>query len=464
MNLTYTFDLDQLVLTITIESNIATKWLLREGFGEDTSKDFIIDLRTPTKIKYRTATIPEYLDDRLYSHIMIRDSYISFTGKIGLFMPDVDSNTMINVEIINNTGLELLLSGVGKVTPKVESTTNNPRSYQILISNLYSQLFIFTTKYIMSDKIIIGYDHHSHMFINLDQTVIIIKNFIAKCNKLFKFKDQDKIFVIGYVGIVTDGTDRGHGGNSNYFGYNFLIVDKIDISTDVQNSIHITLLHELYHHYNYTTSSNYDTMWFSEGFTEFFCRYLSMNKKLFASECNKFYLEYRSNPYCDQPNSIMSKNNFWKNRFIEKLPYTKGFCYAYYLYSAYGKNFIKNYIKLIQDVENLKIQTDNDTLKQYIQDKNFNKYIILGKIINFHTDKNIQTRKPLIDFDLIYSLSKSKIINLKNKSYAYDQGLRAGPITKITINYHDKKIIVKQNNKKFELDILVGSKIRIAQF
>jgi hypothetical protein len=231
---------------------------------------------------------------------MVRSNYACFTGSVGLYFPIVeDDNVSINVTY--NTNFPLFISGIGKINKSYSHTSN--------VYYLSKQLYVFTKDYVETDIITLTYKYDSFFFISTEDILLTVTNFIDRCYDFFKL-NRDVKFLINYNGMITN-------------------KDNV-----VQSDIKIYLLHELYHHFN--TSDDYQSNWFSEGFTEFFCRYLSLTKKEFTNQ----------NPYKNYNIKVMTKYNFWNNKFIEKLPYYKGFVYALYLYQ-YDKDFLNKYRQII---------------------------------------------------------------------------------------------------------------------
>jgi hypothetical protein len=333
---------DNLTISITIDKKTIDKeinWIYGEDYGEDLSLDFIITESGSTYIVYQISKeIPQYNDDRLLLHPFVRNEYASFSGSVGLFFPDIDFGEEINVTYESN--YPLFISGIGSIENSYKEITT--------LNIIAKRLFVLTKVYYAQEKIIITYYPNSYFFIDLETINDLISSFLNRCYHFFGYQ-EDLIFVINYFGFKTDGTETGHGGMGNYAGFNFLVVEKKS-SPSLKFKIKTTLLHEIFHHFN-KSSGDYDTMWFSEGFTEFFSRYLSMNLSLFKKQCNKFIINYNLNPYRNSEISFMTKHHFWTNKFVERLPYVKGFCYALYLYRTYGNTFIENYKKIICDIK-----------------------------------------------------------------------------------------------------------------
>ena len=170
-----------------------------------------------------------------------------------------------------------------------------------------------------------------------------------------------------------------------------MICNEKNLSIPKRKKITINILHELFDLYNHGVSS-YAESWFNEGFTEYFCRLLSLNKSEFIKEINDIMVQYMINPYRNTNISILTKENFWNNKYIEKLPYTKGCVYALYLHQKYKNKFIDNFKNIIRDIRK-NVKFNNPRLKNYLQnnidnDINFDKYIIDGATISIKSNHN----------------------------------------------------------------------------
>lgn len=286
LHIIYNFNLSHKGLIITITSNKNVDWVLSEQWCTENINDKIIMEKTDRIMKYKISkNIPKFKDDRLYCYPMVREEplYACFSGIIGLYLAVLEDD-FVNFTITFKTNYPLFISGIGKID------INKIEKSKTMTSNLYyltKQLFVFTKNYIESQNgiVTLTYKSDAFFFIDPNEIVSIVSDFIDKCYDFFDLK-KDVKFLINYNGyLIEDSETTGYGGNGNYAGFNYLVTEK-ERTDELCNKIKIYLLHELYHHFN--KSSDYLSNWFSEGFTEFFCRYLSLPQDEFIKECNSF--------------------------------------------------------------------------------------------------------------------------------------------------------------------------------
>lgn len=453
LHLIYDFKLLDNNLTIKIMANKDIKYFLGEQWCTENINDKIIIRQTKNMIEYNISKdIPEFKDDKLYCYPMVRQNYACFTGIIGLYLPKVvDDFTQFNVTF--KTNFPLFVSGLGHIKQSKTVKTN--------IYYLKKQLFVFTKDHITKGAVILTYHPNAYFFVDKTDIIMYVSKFIDKCYEFFGLK-RDVEFLINYNGFLTkDKTNIGFGGNGNYAGFNYL-VNENKKTKELSHKITIYLMHELFHHFN--KGSNYKANWFGEGFTEFFCRYLFLNKKEFIKECNTFLEKYWLNPYRNSKIDIMTRENFWTNKFVEKLPYVKGFIYCIYLLQKYGSEFIDRYKRIIVDSYNdNKMQITNDILKERLNDKNFDKYIIKGELIDIVGDYEKTVKNVYFGFDLDIAINKKIINNIDEESDAYKFGIRNEKIEEIHININEGTVVIMQNNKRVTIDILKGENIKVPQ-
>ena len=444
-------------LKIEISANENIDWFLGEQWCTDDLNDKIILNKTDSRIEYEISKdIPQFKDDRLYCYPMVRNEkefYACFTGVIGLYLPSVEDD-FVTFSITFKTNYPLFVSGIGLIEDQKTLKTN--------LFKLKNQLFVFTKSYEDSENVLLTYKKDSYFFVDKELMIKNVSDFIEKCYSFFCLKEDVK-FLVNYNGYLLDKkeTITGYGGNGNYAGFNYLVTEKRK-TKEIQEKINIYLLHELYHHFN--RSSGYQSNWFSEGFTEFFSRYLSMDKKSFIKECNKFIELYWKNPYKNSKIDIMTRENFWNNKFIERLPYVKGFVYALYNLQRYKTEFIERYKTIIVNrYKNPQLKEDNALLNDYLKDDNFDKYILKGKTIKIKGDYTKKINSLNIGFDLDTAIYKKKITNIKKELDAYKKGVRNGEVEQIEINEKEGTILIKQNKKTITVNIFTGIKIDIPQ-
>lgn len=392
---------NKLIITCYISNQKSYQWYFDEGWGEDVNTVRKIQpLKNKIIVSYDLSEIPIHHDDRDFSYPFCRDNYFMFHGSIGLPLLSIDEKKDMDVSFDSN--LPLYVSGIGHV--------DKTKNYILSMSQIKSQMYVGTnvcTNYKINNSVDIYFTMYekSYMFIEIDKIINAVKKFLKRCYSFFDI-NENTTFVVNYIGdkLHKNITSTGHGGFGSRSGFSYFIMfhSKKEIS---KSKIIDVIIHELYHHFN-KSSGMYDTMWFSEGFTEFFSRFLRLEPNKLKYVSNDFIVKYNQNPYAETSVSEHTKENFWTNRYYEKLAYTKGYVYALFLFQIYGKQFIDNYKKIIKDFYEGKINIDNKTLKKYLDDKYFDMYIIDGKRIKLVTKKIKDVNKIVIDSKLqkiIYS-------------------------------------------------------------
>lgn len=470
MKIKYDFNFDGKKIIISIqlanEKNKNKKnknnWYLSEQWCEEEIGDKIILSKTNDKIVYTFSDkIPKFNDDRLYCYPVVRKDYVCFTGQIGLYIPDIVTDDTKEFTVEYSTNFPLFISGIGKIEKEKEI------KIKTTMQKIKTQLFVLTKTFISFSKLIVTYSPESFWFLSLEDIARTVIAFLDNCYEFFDIQDN-LTFVVNYVGMkVEDKSSTGYGGNGNYAGFNYLITNT-EVEEEKINDYKIYVLHELFHHFN--KFADYGANWFSEGFSEFFCRYLSLNDNDFIIEANKFIIEYMINPYRDAGINIMTRHNFWTNKFIEKLPYAKGFVYALYLYQKDKDIFLKNFKSIIMDIyDGKQISVTNKYLKKKLNDKNFDRYIIKGEIIELSYKKTeylyrkIRLRTINIGFDLDYAINNKMIKNIDKNSDAYKKGVKDGKIDFLYINVSEKTLVLGQNHNKITVNIWLGNYIVIPQ-
>lgn len=98
--------------------------------------------------------------------------------------------------------------------------------------------------------------------------------------------------------------------------------------------------HELFHHWVGTTIRNESEekeYWFSEGFTDYYAYKLllrngTLTLEKFIEEVNTEVIQpHYTSPHKDAANSEITAERFWSDYNWEKLPYRRGWLYAFYL-------------------------------------------------------------------------------------------------------------------------------------
>lgn len=121
--------------------------------------------------------------------------------------------------------------------------------------------------------------------------------------------------------------------------HNSFAVTAVCNSTTQVNSLYYLFHHELMHHWiGHQIQNGADeelSYWFSEGFTEYFCRKNMFESGLISEReyvqlLDSILAVHYSNPLATAINDSI-KPNFWGRSYYGKLPYNRGSIYAYYL-------------------------------------------------------------------------------------------------------------------------------------
>ena len=327
-----------------------------------TSKNEIIIKYTFNKMEKINV---KNFQQRCYHAIFYEDFFI-FNSQNGLILPDCENEEKLNVTFTTNK--PILISGIGKIT----KTAN----LKCTCDDLYGLMVTHSTKYLNTQNIILSYDPNAYLFINLKNIMKKLNKFIGLCNKLFDIKAK---FVIAYTDRKVKIDRINSNGGGHYMGAQFFVLaDKK--TEDVTHNTLIYLAHEIFHFYN-VSRGNYDTKWLTEGFTEFFCRLLLLSNKEFDNEVIKMIDKYNDNKYKNIKNSYITEKKYWSNYELSQLSYTKGFVYAYYLYKTQQEEFIERFIRMCKYYKKSHKLLDNKVIKKYMNDPNFDKYIIDGETI-----------------------------------------------------------------------------------
>jgi len=172
--------------------------------------------------------------------------------------------------------------------------------------------------------------------------------------------------------------------------------------------------------------------WFNEGFNDYIAIYtlarsgLLDNKEFLSHVNDKNLRPHYTSPVGTMPgDSIMQ--NFFKSHFYEKLPYQRGFIYAFYLdnqirIASGGKQTIRNFLLKLYDNnkqnKNKPITIDDFTsaiatfLPKLQVKKEIEEYMLKGTYIDFRKVKLIDAFQVRFNNNLP-ELSLSEAANLK---------------------------------------------------
>ncbi len=299
-------------------------------------------------------------------HAFSNKNFIVFNSLNGLILPKYNTNKKFNITF--STNKIIFISGVGKI--------NKNHTMLCSCDKLYNLMFVYSTKWVDVSNTVVCYDPNGYLFIEPNYMIRKINKFIKLCNKLF---GKDATFLISYTDQKVSTNGISTFGSGHYMGVNFSVMSNKK-SNLLNSEIFIYLCHELFHFYNVKKSS-VNQKWLTEGFTEFFCRFFSLNTDDFENEITKLSNNYYNNKYKNVKNSYITENKYWNNHELRQLCYTKGFTYALYLYKTQKDTFIKNFIKMCKYYKKSNNELDNKIIKKFFNDPNFENYIIDGKTI-----------------------------------------------------------------------------------
>ncbi|MBI4370731.1 MAG: hypothetical protein HY552_00390 [Elusimicrobia bacterium] len=141
------------------------------------------------------------------------------------------------------------------------------------------------------------------------------------------WKDDDIPYFLATL-LPTDEPCCGHGGTSLTNSFAVFAAGQELLGAKMTH----LLAHELFHAWNGGKIGKQEpaelAYWFSEGFTDYYARLLSLRAGLIALEdyvdgYNKVLKSYYESPVRAEPNSRIQKD-FWNDRKVEKLPYQRG--------------------------------------------------------------------------------------------------------------------------------------------
>ena len=432
-----------------LQSNV----VLNERYTKTSKKDILI--------KYTFQNLPKKYDERTRMHVFMEDNFVNFNGHNGLIT--VDNHTTMDVSFYTNIP-NFFISGFGKI---------KNLSCKMNIADITHTMFIISNDYIIKNNTILAYKcHDKHPFIEPQIFLNQIHKAYNKMLHFFHLKDKHT-FIVSLYDRKAYNENTGTGGSGYNYGFDFHITmndkkKRKNYNGDVEHIL-IYVAHEIYHHFN-PSGNTFKEAWFNEGFTEFFCRLIMLSKEKFFREVNIFIQEYYLNYYKNSNISLMIGDNFWKNTLIQELPYKKGFVYALYLLQTQGDDFIKKYKKLcvyMYKHHNEKYLT-NPMLKNILNDKNFDRYIIKGHDIPITTKKTITLNKIDFGFDVDKFFFELTIKSIDKNSDAYKKGLRNGKIDGFW-HYYDKKerkyhYTIIQNKKNIPIDVSSNETFEVPYF
>ena len=214
------------------------------------------------------------------------------------------------------------------------------------------------------------------------------------------------------------------------------------------------LSHEHFHNWTggkIRIGSGPKNYWWSEGFTEYYAIQFLRRSGLDSHEQSLFRVNDVLRHYYTSPVRLAHNkriiDDFWNDMDVEKLPYYRGFVFAYYVdnlirKASNCKSTVDDLMKAIfhrvqktgeQFSQKMFLEVLGDFIPQDFSDE-FNKFIIEGNLIpqdvfaNSFATKTVVVGEFYLGFDLNALVKNQLIKNLDPKSAAYQAGLREGDI------------------------------------
>jgi predicted metalloprotease with PDZ domain len=213
------------------------------------------------------------------------------------------------------------------------------------------------------------------------------------------------------------------------------------------------LSHELFHNWNGRKIKRMDpeelVYWFSEGFTEFYTFRILVKGGLmsfqdYVKDVNQELREYFLSPVRNAPNRAIL-DGFWKNPFIDQLPYVRGHMIAQ-IWNARIKaqtgerldDFMRDLFKAAQSEGSV---VEPSTIDRLMTNHlsggvgyDLDHWVEAGETVVFHPNalgpcaRLASERGPSfeIGFDYMASFDAGKLVGVKLDSEAYRAGLRDG--------------------------------------
>ena len=176
-----------------------------------------------------------------------------------------------------------------------------------------------------------------------DEEFVDLAAAVLDCERRFFEMDEPDLFLITAIPVGDrPRSSLGGTGLTNSFATFLSPGWGLAPGSEDERRIQILLAHELFHHWNGHTirlaqpeASGY---WFSEGFTDFFCRRLLWHGGLLSTEeyrdeLNQAFRSFFLNPHRNAPNEEIERR-FFTSRTLGDLAYQRGHLLAHWLHGA----------------------------------------------------------------------------------------------------------------------------------
>lgn len=267
------------------------------------------------------------------------------------------------------------------------------------------------------------------------------------------WRDDDfPYFLISVLSVSND--DKQYGGAGTPNGFAIFAGRKTKIDSDLTH----LLFHELFHTWNGRKIGRQEpeelVYWFSEGFTDYYARVLSLRAGLitleeYVDEYNEKIRNYWGSPVRNEPSQRVLKD-FWNNTSVEKLPYQQGDILAHrwnFDIEERSKstqsldNFMRDLLKAGLQGEVVSLKTINELMKTYIPEgieKDIERFVEKGETLEVTPPKmgdcielqQKETHAYDLGFDLQASRKSKLVTGVRPGGPAERAGLKNGRVLK----------------------------------
>ena len=233
--------------------------------------------------------------------------------------------------------------------------------------------------------------------------------------------------------------------------------------------------HELMHNWIGHTIKNEAEeaqYWFSEGFTEYYTfkniarnHINGLDKKYYVEQLNSVIKSLFGSPVADKPNSEINYENFWSDRYYEKLPYHRGALFAFILdlkiqKESNNKFSLDDVMREILEQSKEEILFNEDLFMNAVDKFTefdyrpfFNTHINKGELMDLQSifnDFNLvyETEAQVFDQGFVSDYKTSVVTKVTPESAAEKSGLKVGDTLKGWSIYRDNI------EKEIELKVL----------
>lgn len=167
-----------------------------------------------------------------------------------------------------------------------------------------------------------------------DEEFVDLATRIVRAEREF-FDDHEPPYFLISLLPVGGPDDRGSmGGTGLTASFALFLTRELDLDPKGPHlrRMIVLLAHELFHYWNGSRIGREPpeplTYWFSEGFTDYFCRLLMLREGLlseaeYLDELNQLLQRFYLSPARESPNARIAEE-FWSSREVGKLPYERG--------------------------------------------------------------------------------------------------------------------------------------------